>query len=394
MAIETLEDWNTRLGYCGCCEMPSCPTPTMSCQSIDGTASVTGYAPFVQPAGDPEDDLPTIYKTKTAISGDRFTGTGWGYSSGPGTGDISGEEKFTITANWSTVLGETQELVKSSDYNLHNWPTTGDCSGGSTTDIGGNAPEPFDVEYTSTGETTTCEATEWKVSNNYTATGGTEPNLLGCPGPFSSDSKTAWDYQWEEITDGAKLTDEETKAGLRSKAESEVPSSWPTPATGTGCIASYVTSWPTIGDIGEWPDCPDGPPDASATTTLTKSRYRWEIPAEWTGSYFKITWDTVFYPDGWDAMIDDPDYTPPDPLPDPAPPIPQIPDPDAPTPSFVSEDLTYEWTGGDRESAWYELDIPTEEGEVKVVNIRYICYRGPYGSKPQTTGDAWTPPTP
>jgi hypothetical protein len=27
--IETLDDWNVRLGYCGCCEMPACPSPTI-----------------------------------------------------------------------------------------------------------------------------------------------------------------------------------------------------------------------------------------------------------------------------------------------------------------------------------------------------------------------------
>lgn len=391
MVIETLEDWNTRLGYCGCCEMPSCPTPEQECQDMSGEASVTGCAPFVQPAGEPTDDLPTIYKTKTAISGDRYTGNGWGYQSGPGTGDISGEVKYTVVANWSNILGEPQDITASADINTHNWPSTGDCSGDSFTGSAGNAPLPFDVDYDAGTEATTCEATEWKVATNHTSSSGTEPDLLGCPGPFSSDEKTAWDYQWEEITDGAKLTDEETKDGLRTKAVTDMASSWPSTPEGNGCIASYVTTWPTIGDIGEWPDCPDGPPSASATTTLTKSRYRWKIPASWTGTYFKITWDIVFFPDGWDATIDDPDYVPPDPLPDPPPPIPQIPDPDATPPSFISEDLTYEWTGGDRTSGWYEIDVPTEEGESKVMNVRFLCYRSPYGSKPQTTGDAWTP---
>ena len=31
--IETIEDWNTRLAYCGCCEMPVCPTPTFVCEA-------------------------------------------------------------------------------------------------------------------------------------------------------------------------------------------------------------------------------------------------------------------------------------------------------------------------------------------------------------------------
>jgi len=31
--IETVEEWNTRLGYCGCCPMPVCPTPTFECEA-------------------------------------------------------------------------------------------------------------------------------------------------------------------------------------------------------------------------------------------------------------------------------------------------------------------------------------------------------------------------
>lgn len=39
--IETLTDWNTRLGYCGCCEMPACPTPVLTSQKIDADASLS-----------------------------------------------------------------------------------------------------------------------------------------------------------------------------------------------------------------------------------------------------------------------------------------------------------------------------------------------------------------
>jgi len=389
MAIETLEDWNTRLGYCGCCEMPSCPVPEQDCQSLSGDASVNGFAPFVKPDGEPTDDVPTIYKTKTDTRGDRYTGSAWDYDAGTGAFS-STEVKYTVVANWSNILGEAQDITASFTIN-ESLPEGGSCESFSGDGSAGDAPYPFDVSYDAGTETNTCEAAEWKVATNHTSTSGTEPNLVGCPGPFPDAKTIAWNYQWEEITDGAKLTDEETKEGLRTKADTDIPDSWPTTPTGTSCSASYVTSWPKIEDIGEWPDCPDGPPTASATTTLTKSRYRWKIPASHTGTYFKITWDIVFYPEGWDATIDDPDYVPPDPLPDPPPPIPQVPDPDATPPSFVSEDLTYEWTGGDRTSGWYEIDAPPEEGVSKVVNIRFICYRGPYGSKPQVTGEAYEP---
>ena len=31
--IETIQDWNARLGYCGCCPMPVCPTPVVVCEA-------------------------------------------------------------------------------------------------------------------------------------------------------------------------------------------------------------------------------------------------------------------------------------------------------------------------------------------------------------------------
>jgi hypothetical protein len=73
---------------------------------------------------------------------------------------------------------------------------------------------------------------------------------------------------------------------------------------------------------------------------------------------------------------------------------PQIPDPDRPLRS-LSGDLTWSsFAGGDPNdpeswfSEWYDLETPSVEAIKKVVNIRYECYRSPYGNKPETTGEA------
>ena len=75
--IETLQDWNTRLGYCGCCPMPVCPAPVVVCESKTGNANCSDsdeepdpdfdygcFLPFVAPAVGPDDDIPTIYQRK------------------------------------------------------------------------------------------------------------------------------------------------------------------------------------------------------------------------------------------------------------------------------------------------------------------------------------------
>lgn len=105
-------------------------------------------------------------------------------------------------------------------------------------------------------------------------------------------------------------------------------------------------------------------PDTSFAVAMLFNRYRWRIPSSHLGSYFKLTWDVVFIPD-------------------------------AGAPAAVLTDETWEWTGPGTgayddpswRSSWYALDPPSTPGKRKVVNVRFECYRGPYGSKPQTIVD-------
>lgn len=105
---------------------------------------------------------------------------------------------------------------------------------------------------------------------------------------------------------------------------------------------------------------------------VSKSRFRWEVPTSHDGAYYKITWDVLEELDGWD---------------DPSPPRNR---------SFLSQDNVWEWSGpGDPldpdswKSGWYELPLPSTKGEVRVVNIRYECYRDSRnGVAPQVTGEA------
>lgn len=100
----------------------------------------------------------------------------------------------------------------------------------------------------------------------------------------------------------------------------------------------------------------------SDSPVLTKVRYRWRIPTTHLGSYFKITWDILNEPVGWDDE--------------------GIPLEERPV-AFRERDLTVEWAGpgtGDEEDpswlsgGWYELAVPDFEGERRIVNIRFECY--------------------
>lgn len=397
MIITTSNDL-IEVGACDCpCLIPVCAEPRKQCQSMEGIEAITGHAQFTPPEGDPEDDLPAIYKTLKTYAGDRYTGTGWGYQAGTDS-ETSDEIKATIVANWSNIAGEDQDLTITWQSTTSDPAGESFCEGNSGTGIAFNAPDPFSVEYGSPSNSQTCEATLYEDKNTHTSTSGSEPNLIGCPGPFPDAETTAWDYEWVEVLTGKKLEDPKTKSDLRTDAAAKIPTEWPGTPTGTSCTSLYETDWPTIGEVaGEgWPDCPDGPPTAAAETKLRKSRYRLGVPAgystaEHPRSTYEAQWDEVFFPDGWNRMIDDPDYVPPDPLPDPPPPVPQIKDPDAPPPVLVASQ-SWTWAGSMDEpwSEWFVLDAPAEVGETRVVNLMVLCYRSSrIGQKPTAYGEVY-----
>jgi hypothetical protein len=138
-----------------------------------------------------------------------------------------------------------------------------------------------------------------------------------------------------------------------------------------GCIGTLCESSYAVTDAP-----PASPPASDAYDDIildaTDARYRWQIPATWndqftglpvtfTGTYFKIGWNVVEEPDGWNDTIDDPDYVPPEEEPeDGFPPVPQIPKPGRPSRSFIpfpdaeegedENEWLWEWTGpGDPE---------------------------------------------
>jgi hypothetical protein len=118
----------------------------------------------------------------------------------------------------------------------------------------------------------------------------------------------------------------------------------------------------------------DFDPSADVSRRLleaTVCRWRWEIAREHEGSWFRIVWDEVFFPED-----------------------------EAAEPVVREQDRSWEWTGpGDPEddgswrSEWYELAAPEAAGEVRVVNVRFECYRAErFGNKPQVTGEGYEIP--
>lgn len=265
--IETPEDYNERLGQCGCCGIPVCPTPIKINESI----SSFGYGVNNKgPTGGNEGPYYLTYTT-TYVDG--------------------GSRSSTYDRKFDYVLGGM-------GYNAAN-------------NVANDTP-PY--------------------------TGGSNPTTYS--GEFTvATARAEYLAEMESIRD------------------------WDNPAHVYNYGHSKLQKWDPPG----------------AFMQLGESvwyRFRFRIPDNHPGSYFKITYDIAEWP-----------YSTP-----PAGGSPVVGDP-----SFVSQDNVVEWTGpGDPEdpegeswlTPWVEVDPPGDSGRRRVVNVRYECRHGvKIPSFPQTTGE-------
>jgi hypothetical protein len=201
----------------------------------------------------------------------------------------------------------------------------------------------------------------------------------GTPDPeeFSCTENT-YTYQSASLDQTIVLTDPITKAELITEALAELDGE--TYTTATECSAFIFLDWDEVflgcGTI------------VSATLYYVSVRgikVQFRVPVTHAGSYFKIIFDVIEEPDGWD------DETP------------------TVFRSWYAKDVEREWTGpgtGDQDDpSWflgepYEIPPPTTEESQKgivrrIVNRRFYCYpNSPYGFKPQIYGEGVTLPDP
>ena len=214
--IETLEDWNTRLGYCGCCPMPECFGPDMKFQQKTGSYYKGLVAPFTDPGIADSDEMPTLYETRSNYTGsilsdgvvsDYFP---WSFRPGyivPYQEDL---EEYIYTND-----GEQTTTVHTFIYNESTSPTYTPCTPGSVSyppTVGGGS-RPAAATATPIGpDTYTCTATSWRaLRDRIHYTRGTErTGLRGC-GNGGFDENHYIDLVTEDLTKRT-LSDPVTKA--------------------------------------------------------------------------------------------------------------------------------------------------------------------------------------
>lgn len=453
--IETLGEWNTRLGYCGCCLMPECPTPDLEIEFMTASGKTVGHKDDDTPEGPFNLNLWVRYLDEVNTVTQTFS-----YTVGP-EGQLNEKEVITseLTAEYSRITYDDNAKIIAI-FNVVNPVETTTCSGGGTststfsrdfiygddaigdgtgfpsenlitsesttvsTHVGGVLiiPDPDDDQLDPNAPDQFHASCTWrKVSTDK------QYHYVGSPPdnePVPADPPFTETVDEESFSDNPFLPEPagDGENGVIENESYENDYSWEQWLEATLPRVEAALSESKTDNVDFWDDFPvfnssehsvDEPFDYSmeGTISLRAIRFRFRVPSEHEGNKFTFIYDIAEF---LVHTIDDPDYEPPNPLPDPAPPIPQIPDPNPPPPTFVSQDNIIEWTGPGTqipdenivdgevvnqeaidaaEDTWYtsyvEVDPPTVPGEHRVVNIRFTCYTGTkYGVKPQVMGEA------
>jgi hypothetical protein len=324
--IETLDDWNARMACC--CQMPYCPQPSLQIRSVAlDEMRLCGVLPTTPPGfGHPPDAVRwKHYQTLTQ------------------TTEIAHTENGN-SESWSRNRVYTHSFNKLSEA----------CD--------------FGIETVITGDTAPgCPYTPVTI-RSQDGVSFTETSTVGAVDGDPSHSwreANTWIYS-NPIPDNLKYLRDQASYlfGKRKGFEGSNSSDWPSLA-----IEQEIQGKPVV-------------------IRWVKSELWWEVVADYEGSWFKVTWDILMEPVGWSDTIDDPSATPPSPLP-PDWQHPQIPKPGRPSRTFIEKDRTVTWNGsgqiiGDK----IVIEAPSTPGEIRFVNVRFECYRGPYGTKPQVSGEA------
>ena len=369
MIITTTQDLE-EVGNCDCsCALPTCAAPRKECESITIDFDCFYILPEVETVEPAEITCRRFAKKTTSYT---YTSS---QTDNPEPGD-----SYSRTEINTVVYEQNNDVVPCVEYGetvtfsideTTNQPSTGTDTiyhAASESIRGGACAGSYtytdnnDAGNNDSGAFTECGAVVFSVTDDFARTGDSF-SLFYTAGDITTNYQTSFE-------------DEIDVAFVTAKLESLT---FPDDANGESCNAlmESVTG------------CPE------TIQSATKTRMRFAPPVGFsTGeaprTTYEAQWDEVFFPTGYDGMIDDPEITPPDPLPD-GWEHPQIPTPGRPNPSLVAS-RSWIWDGNMESpwSAWFEIPIPESAGETRVVNLMVLCYRSArLGQKPTAHGEVY-----
>jgi hypothetical protein len=327
---KTVEEWNAE-NPC-CCPLPLCPIPVQECSSITALGAVCGASDF------------GYWNTYGGWDEPPCSSSGYTYST------------ITRTVNASRTGGDglTYHSVTVSSYARDEDGIV--CEFSTDTETTGTFPGEFGFELNPTrNQGATAEGYFFEY-------GESGENSLGWVRTLTDRLEYSG-----RIDNRPHIISQMAAIIAKALAEPTWEPGSSTMIRGSACAAETVTLTTT--------DCPGIDPALPRTMRQTRVSVQWVVPSEvegepFLGEWFKVTFDVVFFPETGD-------------------------------PEVIALDVTREWTGpgsGEPDDAsWkiglpYVLETPDEDGEVRIVNVRFACYRSPVGPVVQVTGEAYEIP--
>lgn len=314
MTIETLDDWNMRLWLCECCGMPECPVPDIETERLS-----------VPICGEIINSHFLLYLP------------GGPYHANGGLTVPNCVERYQ--AWFKQVIRQTTSRVRNGVTLFENQFTQ--------TKTHSYSGEPDDR---------TCTSQTTQQGNAY------------------ADTVGSFSYSPTTVTRAVEATESDGSIFRQTTTyEYSNPCNYDQVLLELNTRTDWSTAnWPIAAFDPRTMACPE------VVLSLTKARFRFSLPRDFKGSYFKITWDEVFFPVG---------YTPST--------AQQYP------PEVLRQNVTLEWQGpGNPEvdhswnvGGWNPLAPPNRPGQTRIVNIRFVCHRSKLGVKPQTMGEAYDIPS-
>ncbi|MEY3898673.1 MAG: hypothetical protein RLZZ214_4195 [Verrucomicrobiota bacterium] len=358
--MNVLTSQDVALIGCCPCQPDACEAPRKECQSISVAASSAdddytddiaeweaggevgdpppepeGYgdvahgswAPFVQPMGELTDEIPTLYRELTSVTGEVvYTGDIKFYYA------ISGSEYETSVNQFVHWTANGTGFDFTAIQRVYDFGIDIGADGGwavrvviedEGTEGFPSIPAPFAWVETDPPESPPCTATLKIVvtldrSAEDAGSAVDVPTLPITEDPEGDDHPDGWDaaddWQWTNLTektqDSAELGEGVDKDAVIARATEKMPVGWDDP-DGDACSSSVVTAWPKIGDLlsgadpeadppvaASWPACSSEelPISATGSATVTKARYRVGIPAgaRWDATTAEwLAWDAA-----------------------------------------------------------------------------------------------------
>jgi len=415
---------------CDPCQWPTCPAPSIECQSI--TVSACGYS-LPEHEGIPDSDLCLLFSTLTKVGSDV---TDINEVADGNTYIFSGSQTSSVifAMEFITVPGvgelpdtrECEEVQKSTSYSedesITDGPTgapTTDTDGTQSSSSTGEGPctgtytftDNLDAGNNDSGEFNFCDDLEGldPIDSGFTYTSPGVFSKTFDPG-FGTINTISYTYS-EPVVLATLIAEVEARKVILDGAD------WP----GTVCQSTVQFNY-GYAEPEPLPDPPPDPPEpepepvvvCTQISDATISRYRFGVPSgfsttEAPRTTFEVQADDYFFPTVWDAWdlekaaydesvadheaweAADPETRGDEPevLPEPG---------EEPTPPVLVASRSWSWSGDmeDAKSPWYEMAIPEDTevpGETRRVNLAVNCWNSTrYGRKPTWHGEIYTPP--